>query len=49
MSMVKVMEKYTGYVYYSCQSQTEAYEWIHAKKIFESLVILVLPGKKARV
>lgn len=34
--MVKVMGKYTGHVYYSCQSQTEAYEWIHAKKIFES-------------
>ncbi|MEX1469197.1 hypothetical protein [Enterococcus sp. C74] len=45
--MVKVMGKYTGHVYYSCQSQTD--EWIHAKKIFESLVILVLPGKKAMV
>ncbi|MGL9804141.1 hypothetical protein IGJ22_002666 [Enterococcus sp. DIV0448] len=33
--MVKVMGKYTGHVYYSCQSQTEAHEWIHAKKIFE--------------
>ncbi|EPI5724586.1 hypothetical protein ACS7YX_002508 [Enterococcus hirae] len=44
--MVKVMGKYTGRVYHSCQSQTEANEWILAKKIFEPLVILVFPRKK---
>lgn len=46
MPMVKVMGKYTGRVYYSCLSKKEANEWIHAKKIFEPLVLLVLPGKE---
>ena len=44
--MVKVMGKYTGRVHYSCPSKKEANEWILAKKIFESLVILVLPRKR---
>ena len=46
MPMVKVIGKYTGRVYYSCPSKKEANEWILAKKIFEPLVILVLPRKK---
>lgn len=46
MPMVKVMGKYTGCVYYSCSSKKEANEWILAKKIFEPLVLLVLPGKE---
>ena len=44
--MVKVMGKYTGRVYYFCSSKKEANEWILAKKIFEPLVLLVLPGKE---
>lgn len=44
--MVKVMGKYTGRVYYSCPNKKEANEWILAKKIFEPLVIFVLPRKK---
>jgi hypothetical protein len=47
MLMVKVMGKYTGRVYHSCQSQSEANQWIHEKKIFEPLVLLVLPREKA--
>lgn len=46
MPMVKVMGKDTGHVYHSCQSQTEANEWVRSKKIVESLVLLVLPEKK---
>lgn len=46
MPMVKIMGKNTGYVYFSCQSQTEANEWILAKKIVEPLVLLVLPRKE---
>lgn len=44
--MVKVMGKYTGRVYYSCSNKKEANEWILAKKIFEPLVLLVLPRKE---
>lgn len=46
--MVKIMGKYTGCVYYSCQNQKEANEWICAKEILEPLVILVLPREKLR-
>ncbi|OTN93661.1 hypothetical protein [Enterococcus faecium] len=44
--MVKVMGEYTGRVYYSCQSQKEANEWILEKNMFEPLVILVLSREK---
>lgn len=44
--MVKIMGKNTGHVYHSCQSQTEANEWVLDKKIVEPLVLLVLPRKK---
>ena len=44
--MVKIMGKYTGCVYHSCQSQKEANEWVLAKKIVELLVLLVLPREK---
>ncbi|WP_207494762.1 hypothetical protein [Enterococcus hirae] len=44
--MVKIMGKDTGHVYHSCQSQTEANEWVLTKKIVEPLVLLILPGKE---
>lgn len=47
--MVKIMGKDTGHVYHSCQCQTEANEWILAKKIVEPLVLLVLPRKEGVV
>ncbi|HGF8315686.1 hypothetical protein [Enterococcus faecium] len=47
--MVKIIGKDTGHVYLSCQSQTEANEWILAKKIVEPLVFLILPGNEGIV
>ncbi|HGF7570087.1 TPA: hypothetical protein ACF38O_002646 [Enterococcus hirae] len=44
--MIKIMGKDTGHVYYSCQSQKEAYEWVLSKKTVESLVLLILPRKE---